>query len=161
MAYLAHYDREAYLLFHRIAYKDDLATSQELLSRRPRWSIITGYYAMHNLAKLYLGAEHGIKITGEHVHESVVKELDKALLHTSERKRLLDLLTTADVAFKGLQQPREVAELLERGRRGRSAANYYLREGSTAIVQADQAKQFQDRVVKVFVAIMERMTDAA
>ena len=161
MVQLAPYDREAYLMFHRLAYREDLELSRTLLARSPRWSIITGYYAMHNLAKLYLGAEHGIRITGEHIHESVVRELDKALRHTSERKRLLDLLATADAAFKGLQQPREVAELLERGRRNRSAANYYLREGSTAIVQMDQAKQFQDGVVKVFVAIMERMTDAA
>lgn len=116
---------------------------------------------MHNLAKLYLGAEHGIKVVGPHVHESVIRELRKVLQHTSESTRLIELLATADAAFRGLQQPREVSGLLERGRRKRSEASYYLREESKTIVEAGQAEQFHADVVSVFAAIMEKMVDAA
>ena len=45
MVQLAPYDREAYLMFHRLAYREDLELSRTLLARSPRWSIITGYYA--------------------------------------------------------------------------------------------------------------------
>ena len=62
-------ERDKWLNFHKKAYKDDLEAAKLLLLKHPRWSIIADYYAMHDLAKYYLGKTHNIKISSPDIHK--------------------------------------------------------------------------------------------
>jgi len=62
-------ERDKWLNFHKKAYKDDLEAANLLLLKHPRWSIIADYYAMHDLAKYYLGKTHNIKISSPDIHK--------------------------------------------------------------------------------------------
>ena len=54
-------EREDWIWFHENAYKEDLKLTEELMLKSPRWSIVAGYYAMHDLTKLYLGMVKGVE----------------------------------------------------------------------------------------------------
>ena len=58
-------EREKYLSFHERLWKEDFRTCRLLINKSPRWSIISGYYAMHDLAKYLLAKKFNIKISGK------------------------------------------------------------------------------------------------
>lgn len=45
---------DRYTNFFENSYKDNLNHSKENLTKFPRWSIVSGYYAMHDIAKLFI-----------------------------------------------------------------------------------------------------------
>lgn len=68
-----------YLNFFSTSYKDNLAHSIFVIKKYPRWSIISGYYTMHDITKLLLAKKYRIKVERE-VHSttiSILKELIK------------------------------------------------------------------------------------
>ena len=72
-------EKERYLNFFSNSYKENLEHCKFVLESFPRWSIISGYYAMHDITKLFLADKFSIKIEFK-VHEttiSVLKELIK------------------------------------------------------------------------------------
>lgn len=163
MPQLANWEKKAYFAYHAAVYKEDLSLGMEVIKRSPRWSIIMGYYAMHTLGKLYLGEVHNIKITGddERPHRLVVTEIGRVLRDTNEHDKVLKLLEDANETFEKIQHPRQVAALLEHARRARGDAQYYSRPESTADVEVEQAQEFYDKIVMVFVELMEKMRDAS
>mgnify|MGYP001347431437 CR=1 FL=1 len=72
-------EKKRYLNFFSNSYKENLEHCKFVLESFPRWSIISGYYSMHDLSKLFLADKFSIKIEFK-VHEttiSVLKELIK------------------------------------------------------------------------------------
>ena len=72
-------ERERYLNFFSNSYKENLEHCRYVLEKYPRWSIISGYYAMHDIAKLFLADKFSIKVEFN-VHQvtiEVLKELIK------------------------------------------------------------------------------------
>jgi len=72
-------EKERYLNFFSNSYKENLEHCKFVLESFPRWSIISGYYAMHDITKLFLADKFSIKIEFK-VHETtlpVLKELIK------------------------------------------------------------------------------------
>jgi len=51
-----------YADFLEHSYKNNLEHSKKNIRDFPRWSIISGYYAMHDIAKLFLAKKFRIKI---------------------------------------------------------------------------------------------------
>ena len=51
-----------YTDFLEHSYKNNLEHSKKNIRDFPRWSIISGYYAMHDIAKLFLAKKFRIKI---------------------------------------------------------------------------------------------------
>ena len=82
-------EKKRYLDFFSNSYKENLSLSKHIIESFPRWSIISGYYAMHDLTKLFLADVFNIKID-YNVHETtilVMKEISKD-------KETIDLLNS-------------------------------------------------------------------
>jgi hypothetical protein len=97
-------EKERYLNFFSNSYKENLEHCKYNLEKYPRWSIISGYYSMHDLAKLFLADKFSVKIE-LNVHQTTIdllKELikDKQIINMinmgySEFIKLLNDLSTA------------------------------------------------------------------
>src|SRR3989344_9305940 len=71
-------ERERYLNFFSNSYKENLEHCKYVIEKYPRWSIISGYYAMHDIAKLFLADKFNIKIDFN-VHQLTIDVLSIVL----------------------------------------------------------------------------------
>lgn len=51
-----------YIEFYTESYNDNFKHSESNLNSYPRWSIISGYYAMHDISKLLIAKVYHLKI---------------------------------------------------------------------------------------------------
>ena len=65
---------ERYVNFFENSYKDNLEHSKDNTKKFSRWSIISGYYAMHDITKLLFAKKFRIKVEFK-VHETTIKLL--------------------------------------------------------------------------------------
>jgi len=82
-------EKERYLNFFSNSYRENLSLSKFILKKYPRWSIISGYYAMHDISKLFIADKFGIKIEFN-VHEITIEVL-KELIKNPEISDMLDI----------------------------------------------------------------------
>lgn len=82
-------ERERYLNFFSNSYKENLDHCRFVLEKYPRWSIISGYYAMHDLVKLFLADKFNIKVDFN-VHETTITLL-RELIKDKEIIGMFDL----------------------------------------------------------------------
>ncbi len=82
-------EKERYLHFLSNAYKENLEHSKDNLIKFPRWAIISGYYAMHDLAKLFLADKFNLKINFN-VHKITIEAFEE-LIHNKEIIKMLNL----------------------------------------------------------------------
>jgi hypothetical protein len=78
---------ERYINFFNNSVNDNLNHSKFSMLNFPRWSIISGYYAMHDATKLLLAKQFRIKIDYE-VHSTTIKVLEELI----KNKDLLNLI---------------------------------------------------------------------
>ena len=135
-----------YVNFFENSYKDDLNHSKENLDKFPRWSIISGYYTMHYMSKLFLAKKFRIKIEKE-VHSTTIK----VLRILSKRKDLTKLLETGYKEFQNL-----IIEL-EMGKKERIKAQYYTGTAYLEKVYRDRAKYFLNNIVEKFISKMKEL----
>lgn len=81
-------EKSRYINFFSSSYKENLEHCKFNLVSFPRWSIISGYYAMHDLTKLFLADRFNVKINYR-VHETTIILLG-ALLQDKEVVKNLD-----------------------------------------------------------------------
>lgn len=128
-------ERNRYLNFFSNSYKENLQHSQFVIKKFPRWSIISGYYTMHDLAKLFLADKFGVKIEFN-VHETtiiVLKELTKDK----------EIIKTLNLGYK------EFIKLLNdlaKAKSERTKAQYYTGSGYLREHYKKQAKTFSTQV---------------
>ena len=79
---------ERYITFFEHSSIDNLAHGHAVLATFPRWSIISGYYAMHDRTKLLLARLFRLKIELE-VHATAIKVL-REVLHNQELLALME-----------------------------------------------------------------------
>jgi hypothetical protein len=139
---------ERYINFFQNSYKDDLAHANENVDKFPRWSIISGYYAIHDIAKLFIAKKFRIKILKE-VHSTTIK----VMKIVSERKDLVKLLEIGYKEFK------ELIEELEVAKRERVKVQYYTGTPYLESLYKKRAKEFLENVVKPFIQKMERLIE--
>lgn len=151
-------ERENYLSFHENAYIDDLKHSEEVALKFPRWSIISGYYAMHDITKLFLAKGFAIKISSPNIHEKTISALREKIQDSSIKEKLLNLLKEAKEAYFNVERLKEkvLPELLRQGKQQRGKSQYYT-ESYTNSKQADSRKAtyFLDTFVKPYIKIIE------
>lgn len=82
-------DKAFYLDFLETSYKEDLEHSKNVFLTSPKWSIISGYYAMHNITKYYLALKFNKKIGLPDVHEATINAA-KELIKNKQIKELID-----------------------------------------------------------------------
>lgn len=105
---------QRYTDFFTNSYKENLEHCKLVLKNFPRWSIISGYYAMHDITKLFLARKFQIKIDAK-VHKIVIKVMEKIV----EDKELLKLLKI------GYEEFTKMAADLTEARDQRQRAQYY------------------------------------
>lgn len=99
------FELNRYKNFLESSYKNNLRHSKANMTNFPRWSIISGYYAMHDITKLFLAIKFKIKIEKE-VHSTTIslfKELTK-------NKELYNLIKSGYNEFLSLAQDLEEAK---------------------------------------------------
>lgn len=154
-------ERKIWIGFHEFAYKDDLELCQKIVNQHPRWSIISGYYAMHDIAKLYLGKIHNIKISGLNVHRQTIECLKKVLKNNENAEKIFSLLKIAENEFKELGVE-DIPYLLKIGKKERGEVQYYSKDVfSDNKMYTEKAKKFFEEIVMVFVKIMEAMINVS
>ena len=126
--------------FFESSYKDNLEHSKKNIPYFPRWSIISGYYAMHDITKLFIAKKYRIKIDFE-VHATTIKLL-RELVKYNEITLLFE---------KGYKEFLTLANDLEEARRDRSKVQYYT--GTKFLIEEykKRAFEFHEKVVLFYI----------
>lgn len=154
-------EKENYLKFFESTYKDNLSASSDNLNLHPRWSIIAGYYAMHDIAKLFLAKKYNIKIV-ERVHFATIISLSNFIEENKNEILLaLDLLKKAkeifDVNIIGVK-PEDLVYFLKKGRREREKAQYYSSKTDLSKI-SENAHHFLNDLVNPFIKLFEKLLE--
>ncbi|MCX6707266.1 MAG: hypothetical protein NT001_03950 [Candidatus Woesearchaeota archaeon] len=143
-------EKENYLSFLEITHKDNVKASEFMLVKFPRWSIIAGYYAMHDVSKLYLAKKYGLKLSQPMVHSAVIQ----ALRELVKRKDILGLLEKAEKEYD------EIISLhlaMLKGKDEREKSQYYTSVSAKPSVSLEKASYFLERLVKPYLKLMEEL----
>ena len=136
---------ERYVNFFENSYKDNLKHSKRNLNDFPRWSIISAYYAMHDITKLLFAKKFSIKVDFE-VHATTVKLLKELL-----RNNVLSLLLE-----KGYKAFLSLANDLDEAKKERTKIQYYTGTDFLKKEYALKANEFfYDVVIKYIGKIKE------
>lgn len=124
-------ERERYTNFFNNTYKENLEHCKFNLEKFPRWSIISGYYAMHDITKLFLAEKFRIKID-LNVHKNTIV----VLREITKDREILRLLETAYNEFI------EMANDLSEARKERTKAQYYTGTAFMKHSYKEKAREF-------------------
>jgi len=138
-------EKKAYLAFHEKIWKEDFETGKSLIKISPRWTVIAGYYSMHNLAKLFLAKKFNIKISGKFVHAATIEAIKNFL----RKKQVVQKLEKACE----LIPVEELPEFLKVGKKERTKSQYYA--GRLVEITAKDAEEFFEEIVEPFVKMVE------
>ncbi len=132
---------DRYLNFFEHSSQDNFNHSQAVMEAFPRWSIISGYYAMHDRTKLFIAKQFRLKIEME-VHSTTIKVLQEVL----QDKELLNLME------KGYEEFITMANDLAEAKKERVKSQYYT--GTTFMEQEyrKRAQAFLSEIVQPFLA---------
>ncbi|MBU2638810.1 MAG: hypothetical protein KJ955_07590 [Nanoarchaeota archaeon] len=151
-------EKEKYAGFHKEAYKDDLRAAEALFTISPRWTIIAGYYAMHDIAKLYLAEQHDLKITGRGVHLAAIIALRKVLSDRKAKEQAIRLLREAEKVYEIFSTHFKegiIPVILSRGRDEREKSQYY--SDNHERLAFEKSAEFNEQIVRPFIELMENM----
>ncbi len=133
-------ERERYLGFFKNSHLDNLQHSKHVMDSFPRWSIISGYYAMHDITKLYLAREFDIKIEKD-VHYATITVLSEVL----KDEELVSLFES------GYEEYLSMAEELTSAKRERAKAQYYTGTPFSSENFKRRARKFHDEKVVPYI----------
>lgn len=146
---LSETERQDYIRFFEHTYKDNLEAAKDNLEKHPRWAIISSYYAMHDLAKLFLAKQFALKIGKKRVHLATITALKEVLEEENTKARLLELLEKAEDVFSV-----NITRYLIKGRKERGKVQYYSFKTDFDKIK-DNASSFLNEIVKPFIKIIE------
>ena len=137
---------ERYINFFESSYKDNLEHSKYNIKSFPRWSIISGYYVMHDATKLLLSKKFRIKIDLE-VHSTAIKVL-KELIDNKEILKLIE---------KGYKEFLSLANDLAEAKKDRVKVQYYTGTKFMKEEYAKKAEEFHNSVVLIYLEKIRRL----
>ncbi|MDI6737459.1 MAG: hypothetical protein QME12_02990 [Nanoarchaeota archaeon] len=128
-----------YINFFENSYKDNLLHSEYVIEAFPRWSIISGYYAMHDITKLLLAKKFRLKIERK-VHATAIEVMHELIKDTI----LLQLLE------KGYAEFLHLASDLEEAKAERTKVQYYTGTPYLNGQYKKNAMEFHNNTVKPY-----------
>jgi hypothetical protein len=149
-------EKQNYTKFFENTYQDNLNAARYNLNKFPRWSIIAGYYAMHDIAKLFLAKKYGLKINSR-VHFACIVSLS-FLLNRDKQEfvKSVELLKKAQKIFDenvlGIKVD-ELVQYLKKAKSERGKVQYYNPRIDRNV--SEKASYFLDNVAIPFVKHME------
>ena len=142
-------DKQFYLEFLEISYREDFQTSKNVLLSSPKWSIISGYYAMHNITKYYLGLKYNKKIGLPDVHEATINA-SKELIKNKEIKYLID------IAISEFEEIIPVYYSLISAKKERKNLQYYSNSSKNIKeITIQKASYFLNNITEKYIKLME------
>jgi hypothetical protein len=131
---------ERYLGFFENSYQDNLDHCEHVIDSYPRWSIISGYYAMHDITKLYIVKDYRIKIEAD-VHRTTIEVLNE-ILKDDEIIALFE---------SGYEEYRNMAGELDSAKRERAKAQYYTGTPFSSAEFKRKSRKFHDEKVVPYI----------
>lgn len=129
-----------YINFFEQSYTDNLKHSKFILNEYSRWSIISGYYAMHDITKLLLAKKFRLKIELE-VHATTIKVLDELI----KNKELSSLMK------EGYKEFISLANDLAEAKKERVKVQYYTGTAFMKEQYKKRAEEFLNNTVSVYI----------
>ncbi len=142
-------EKERYINFFLHSYVDNLEHCKKVLNQFPRWSIISGYYAMHDITKLLLAKIFALKIDLE-VHSTTIKVL-RELIRNKEIIRLLQ---------EGHDEFISLANDLAEAKKERVKTQYYTGTEYMKKEYQKMAKSFLEETVEPYLSKMNKLLEA-
>lgn len=134
---------ERYANFFENSYQDNLRHSEKNANDFPRWSIISGYYAMHDITKLLLAKKFRIKVESK-VHATTISLL-RELIRNKELTSLIE---------HGYSEFLSLANDLQEAKRHRVKAQYYT---GTKFMSDEYKRRASEFHAKTATPSIERM----
>ena len=131
---------DRYVNFFENSYKDNLEHSKFNIEKFPRWGIISGYYAMHDLTKLIIAKKFRIKVDFK-VHLTTIQLLRELI----KNKELVKYLKSAYKEFLNL------ANDLEEAKKERTKVQYYTGTPFLLEEYKKKAKEFYENTVLIYI----------
>jgi len=153
-------EKAAYLNFHKFASEDDLKHSEKNMLEFPRWSIISGYYCMHDFTKLFLAEKFNIKISGQNIHAKTIDALEHFINDSTLKKKLLELLKEAKNIYYSAERLKEktLPVLLRRGKQERGKVQYYSQDYAEEIkANSQKSSYFLETIVKPYINLIKEL----
>ena len=135
-----------YTEFFAESYKDNLKHSEANLETYPRWSIISGYYAMHDISKLLIAKIYRLKVDRE-VHAATIKVLRELL----KDKETLKFIEEAHEEFQNL------ADELSDAKKDRVKVQYYTGTEFMKEKYKKRALEFHKNIVKPYIERIKKL----
>ncbi len=135
-----------YINFFEHSYKDNIEHSKAVIKTFPRWSIISGYYAMHDITKMLFAAQYRLAVN-YNVHETAILLL-KIL---TEDRELLKL------AEKGYKEFLSLANDLAQAKKDRVKAQYYTGTGYMKEQYRKMSQDFLKTTAEPYIGQMQRL----
>ena len=132
-----------YVNFFENSYKDNLEHCKSVTVNFPRWSIISGYYAMHDITKFLLAKKFRLKIDFE-VHATTIKVLKELIKNRS-------LLKLMEIGHKEFIY---IANDLVQAKNERVKAQYYT---GTDFMRAEYRKKSKEFLHDVVTPYLKKM----
>ena len=139
------FELNRYINFFEKSYIDNLEHSRAILITFPRWSIISSYYAMHDITKLLLAKKFRIKIDLE-VHSTTVKVIDELI----KNKEILSLIK------KGYKEFISLANDLAQAKRERVKVQYYT---GTKFMKEQYSKRAEEFLESIVLPYLEKIKE--
>jgi hypothetical protein len=140
------FELERYKNFLESSYKNNFRHSKANIATFPRWNIISGYYAMHDITKLFLAVKFKIKIEKE-VHATTID----AFKELTKNNELLELINFGYKEFLSLVQD------LEEAKKERIKIQYYTNTRYLYEEYKRRAEEFFNRYSLNFINKMQKL----
>lgn len=135
---------ERYLNFFENSYLENFEHCKKNLNEFPRWSIISGYYTIHDITKLLIAKKFRIKIDFK-VHLTTIQVLRELI----KNKELVEILE------KGYKKFLTLANDLDEAKKERTKAQYYT---GTAFMKEEYTKR-ADEFLKNVIAYLNKIKE--
>jgi len=136
--------------FLEFTYKDDLKTSISIKDNHFRYSIISGYYAMHDISKLY--EKFNIKFTKPSVHDAVIKALKELV----KKDEIINYIEKSNKEFSKIQK---LDYFLMKGKLSREKTQYYTNNNFNFEKLKKDSNNFIENIVKPYIKIVEKLIE--
>jgi len=139
---------QRYIEFFTESYQDNLNHSQYNLETYPRWSIISGYYSMHDISKLLIAKIYRLKIEYE-VHATTIKVL-RELLKDEQILKLIE---------EGYEEFQSLSKELSDAKKDRVKVQYYTGTNFMKEKYKKRAKEFYTDTVKPYIDKIKKLLE--
>jgi hypothetical protein len=150
-------EQENYVSFHEHAYEEDLKHAEYNSIKFPRWSIISGYYAMHDITKLFLAKKFNIKITSPDIHAKTILAVEEIITDKKLKEKLVGLLQEAKTTYYNIERLKEksLPLLLKKGKQERGKAQYYTQDYTDKKnINAQKTTYFIEEIVRPYIKLI-------